>query len=1340
MAGNIPMGSMSTEIKLNGSQSVKTLRELKQAVTQATSAWKAQRAELSTIGKSTEAAKAKYKGLAETVKKQKDYISGLQTAQKHLQEAQKSVDRSTKEGRQEYGKYNEALQKNETRLHSAQQKLAGLADQQSKARKSLDYYKSGLAGAQKQLKLNESVTKSYVTRLSSEGKSYEAAKTKLNGYKDSIENLTKQQKIQEQELSKVASESGKSSEAYKHQQVRVNETAASLAKAKTKMTELDDSMKKANPSFLDRIKSKLTGVNKKADQTHKTFKEVFAGSFLGNALSNAVSNVGSQLENTVSEGMALNAAVAKINDRFKSMGMSSHYVKALDSQIGSLKAQTNMTGDDVANLQTKMLNWSNIGHKGAMQMVKMIAGVGDSSKLTGRQIGQMGASLMRVGSTGKVTYSALSRITKVAPTFMAQLAKGAGMSEDKLKSLLKSGKVTQTQFQKWMVASGKYSDTAFKDFGKTQGGALKYMKTRWQGLEEAMTKPIFSAKTSGLQSLKDIMSSSELQKGAETIGNALSATLGYLDKHKKDIAGATSDIVRIGMELAKDLWKDFAGIVGDIGRSFGLIKGNSKKSQGPLHTVKLTLDGLAKNKTAIQWIAKAIIAMAAAKGLGHVGGGILGIGTKGYHAYKKIKALRAGLKGIQDIKNFDKADQGFFKLGGFISDATGKIKTFITSANGIIAGKIFGAVGTALVAGQQGIQAFNDRHSANKRSKDIGGAVGAVAGGALTSMIPIVGPWLAPIGAIIGKYVGRWGGEAVNKFMKGWQRNKPPKKFWSLENLGWSAHNMWGKFTKSTGRTIKWFKKNWKEVGLFLVNPILGSIRLLSKNRGFQKWVKKTTHGMYKGWKQGVEKSHKVMAKFWNNTAKGWSKMWEHINSNRYVKAFQKGRFLQTALKDMKSRLNTFKNWLSKKWSKTWQKVNSNRYVKAFKKGRFFSTALKDIRSHWSSFNKWLGKSWSSFWKSTQKWAKKSWNGTVKNWNGMCKSINSHWSSFNKWLGKSWSSFWHSTNKNAHSYWSDTVKGWHSMCKSINSRWSSFETGLGKGWKSFWRGLANFFGSIWRSIKRTALDGINGIVGVINGGISGIDNVIRSFGGKSHSVSLIPKVKLATGTLGNLTPSITKPTVALLNDGHDSPETGNKETIWDTKTGALGVVNGTNVPFALQPGMEVFSARQSRDMGFTHFAKGTNPFAGIGTFLGGIGSWIGQKTSQLKKWFELATKIASHPAQALNNLMQPSSRGLNGIFVQLGKGMFDKSKGAAANWWSALWNMASSDLNGDGGPASGLLKAVETLGRGKRYLWGGYGLGSKGLDCSGLVSTALEHYYHSGWGHLDVGGLWHHST
>lgn len=1248
MAGNIPMGSMSTEIKLNGSQSVRTLRELKQAVTQATSAWKAQRAELSTIGKSTEAAEAKYKGLAETIKKQKDYISGLQEAQKHLTEAQKSVDRSTREGRQEYGKYNEALQKNETRLHSAQQKLASLADQQSKAKKSVDYYKSGLAEAQKQLKLNELVTKSYVARLSSEGKNYEAAKVKLNGYRNSIENLTKQQKIQEQELSKIASESGKSSEAYKRQQVRVNETAASLAKAKTQMTELDNSMRKANPSFLDRIRSKLTGVNKEADKTHHTFREVFMGSALGTALTNSLSNIGGQLQSIYKDGMEANSIAGKIDARFKNMGQSASGIKRLDAQIKELKYNTGMSADQIADLQTKMLNWSVIGQKGALQMTKAIAGIGDSSKMPADQIARMGASLMRVGSTGKVTYSALNRITKSAPAFYSQLAKGAGMSESKLKSLLQSGNVTQKQFQKWLAASSKYSDEAFKGYNATQAGAINRMQKAWADLKKTMTAPLFKAKSTGLQALSQLLTSKELMSGAKTIGQGISQAIGIIYKHRKDITDVAKDFIQLGVSVGKAVWKDFLAIFVDIAKSFHLISGNSKSAGGPMHQLRLAMDKLAKNKTAIQIIAKAIELIAVAK-LANAADGLFHISKIAKGSADALIGLTKGFKDVDDVSKLEGTQKTFYKLAdslknskladlatkagngianGFhkglegISKATSWLgKTLLSAGKSLVSkaatlGKNIGnaitkavkatmkfsmgkrlatgALAGAAVAAPEVVNAIKDRHNANKRSQDIGGAVGALAGGTLTSMIPVVGPLLAPVGAIIGKYAGQWGGKAVNNFTKGWQRNKPPKKFWSLENLGYSAHNMWSGFTK-----------------------------------GFHKWVDDLVKGFKKAW-VGV-------GKWFGNIGKSIQEVWNGM----------------------------------------WKSINSNRYVKAFKRGKFFSTALNDMKSRWSSFKNWLGKKWDSFWKLTQKWAKKSWNGTVKNWNGM----------------------------------------W----KSINSSWKSFKTSLGNGWRSFWDGLADFFRNIWKLIKRIASGGINGIVGVINGGISGIDNVIHSFGGKSHAISLIPKVKLATGTLGGLTPSITQPTLALLNDGHDSPETGNKETIWDTTTGALSVVKGTNVPVVLQPGMEVFSASQSRNLGFTHFANGTNPLAKIGKFFGGIGSWIGQKTSQLKKWFELATKIVSHPIQALSSLMYPSSKGLNGIFVQLDKGMFDKSKDAAKEWWSTLWNMASSKLNGDDEPATGLLKAVEKYGENHKYVWGAAGPSS--FDCSGLVMYALKHAY-----------------
>ena len=1048
MAGNIPMGSMSTEIKLNGSQSVKTLRELKQAVTQATSAWKAQRAELSTIGKSTEAAKTKYKGLAETIKKQKDYISGLQIAQKHLQEAQKSVDRSTKEGRQEYGKYNEALQKNETRIHSAEQRLAGLADQQSKAKKSLDYYKSGLAEAQKQLQLNESVTKSYVAKLSSEGKSYEAAKAKLNGYKDSIENLTKQQKIQEQELSKVASESGKSSEAYKRQQVRVNETAASLAKAKTQMTELGDSMRKANPSFLDRIKSKLTGVDKEADKTHHTFREVFMGSALGTALTNSLSNIGGQLNSIYKDGMEANSIAGKIDARFKNMGQSASGIKRLDAQIKELKYNTGMSADQIADLQTKMLNWSVIGQKGALQMTKAIAGIGDSSKMPADQIARMGASLMRVGSTGKVTYSALNRITKSAPAFYSQLAKGAGMSESKLKSLLQSGDVTQKQFQKWLAASNKYSDEAFKGYNATQAGAINRMQKAWTDLKKTMTAPLFKAKSTGLQALSQLLKSKELMSGAKAIGQGISQAIGVIYKHRKDITDVAKDFIQLGVSVGKVVWKDFSAIFVDIAKSFHLISGNSKSAGGPMHQLRLAMDKLAKNKTAIQIIAKAIELIAVAK-LANAADGLFHISKIAGGSADALIGLAKGFKGVDDVSKLKGTQKAFYKLADFLKNS--KLGSLATKAgkgiaNGfhkgveeiskatswlgkklLDAGKSLvskattlgqkignaitkavkastkfsmgkrlavGALAGAAVATPEVMNAVKDRHSANKRSQDIGGAVGALAGGTLTSMIPVVGPMLAPVGAIIGKYAGRWGGQAVNKFTKGWQRKKPPKKFWSLENLGYSAHNMWKGFTKGVSNTIKWFKKNWKEVGLYFVSPLAGAINSLYKhNKGFHKWVNGLVKGFKNAWKgvtkwfsklgKNIQKSWKGMTKWFaklgSNMAKGLKSAWKSM-----TKWFSNiGNGIKKAWRSMTSWFTKLGKGMSKGLKATWHGVV-----------KFFSDIGKNVKRAWNSmtsfFSK-LGKNTANFfkrpWKAITNWFKNIISGIKSDWDGFWDHI-----------------------------------------------------------------------------------------------------------------------------------------------------------------------------------------------------------------------------------------------------------------------------------------------------------------------------------------------------------------
>lgn len=1123
MAGKIPVGSLITDIKLNGDQPVKTLRQLRQAVSGTTSAWKAQEAVLKSAGKTTEAAEAKYKGLSEAVKAQRKVIDGLVEKQKSLKKQQEEIDTSTDKGKKAYESISTAIQKNAATTLKATSRLESLTKQQDRAKSSLTYYKSGLAEAQKTLKTTTAVSKSYVDRLESEGNHYKANEARISGYRSSINNLTKQYEIQSRELKRIAGETGATSEAYKRQQIRVNETATSLNKARSAVSGLEEEQRKINPTPWDRLKAKISSVNKESRETHRTFREVFMGSALGNTVSNAVSNLGSSLKSAYTEGMNLNLAIAKINGRFKGMGMHTRQIQALDKQIGELKSNTNLAGDSASNLQAHMLNWSTIGFKGAMQMSKALAGVGDSSKMTGQQIDQMSAGLQRIGSTGKVTYSSLSRITKAAPTFMATLARGAGMSESKLRALLKTGDVTQKQFQTWIAKSSKYADESFKGYGQSQAGALKAMTVARQKLEQEFTKPIFDAKTSGLQALKNIMTSKEVMSGANQLGKAVSNIVGYLDKHKKDITDVTKNVVSIGVQIAKSVWKDFAVIIQNIGKALGIVKGNGKESGSALHTLATATADLAKNKTAVKAISDAIIAMVAIKGIGKVSGGLFSIGRGAVTAYKSVKKLSSAIPDIfSNIKSIgSKALQAGKFLGSKITQGI-KATTKFSMGQRLATGALTGAA----VATPEVINAVKDRHNDNKRSQDIGGAVGALAGGTLTSMIPVVGPLLAPVGAIIGKYAGQWGGKAVNSFTKGWQKNKPPKKFWSLENLGWSTRDTfrkvgkWGsdvgkKFGQSLKKGKSFVKKNSKELALTAVNPLAGIPALLYKNNPkFRKWA----NGIAKNIKGGLNKAKKSITRFQNSVNQGFKKAW-----NSAYKHASKG---------------------TKQIMRSTEKFAKN-YVKINKK------ANSETVKNFSSFGKRLKKNHGDLFKTIGQTAKKQLAIEKKHWSSNWKNIRS-----------TAQGIWKGLNRNA----SD-------MYKKLNT---ATHGGLGKvlsGFKSFGKGIKDFWSDLWKGITKTFQNTIKGLQNAAG-------NVKKFFTGKLKVGSL----HLAEGT--DWKKKYGYP--AILNDGHDSPATNNKEGILNPD-GSVEVQQGVNVPRWIFPWQDVINARDMAKLfgRSVHLANGT---------------------------------------------------------------------------------------------------------------------------------------------------------
>lgn len=325
--------------------------------------------------------------------------------------------------------------------------------------------------------------------------------------------------------------------------------------------------------------------------------------------------------------------------------------------------------------------------------------------------------------------------------------------------------------------------------------------------------------------------------------------------------------------------------------------------------------------------------------------------------------------------------------------------------------------------------------------------------------------------------------------------------------------------------------------------------------------------------------------------------------------------------------------------------------------------------------------------------------------------------------------------KSGYDYLNDLTDGrLGKMLKIIKSSFS----GIGKAWHNFWNGIDSWFGNIWKSIGKHAANGINDIIKVLNGGISGIDAVIHAFGGKSTAIGKIGSVHFANGTgvMSGPRRPINKPTMAVLNDGHDSPETHNREMVVHAN-GMGELIKGTNVRRILEPGAEVFNASETKAaLGMEHFAKGTGAFgklwngaksigskavsAGKGAVkeIGNIasGAWKGAK-NLLKR----IQSIIKSPDAYLNGLIKkPTEQGT--VQNDFASGLYGKMKGQAGTWWDELWRMADSKLNsGGGGDASGLLAAVEKYGHGKKYVWGAGGPST--FDCSGLVMYALKHAF-----------------
>lgn len=532
-------------------------------------------------------------------------------------------------------------------------------------------------------------------------------------------------------------------------------------------------------------------------------------------------------------------------------------------------------------------------------------------------------------------------------------------------------------------------------------------------------------------------------------------------------------------------------------------------------------------------------------------------------------------------------------------------------------------IGVGIDAGTQVFSAIKNRHNAEKRSQDIGGAVGTGAGGLIG--LAVGGPMGAAFGAQIGKVAGRWGGHAVNQFTKGWQKSKPPKSFWSLENLGWSTHDMfnevgkgwndfwggmgnwrkkqsagWTKWNRQTAQGIgKWASdvgKGWnkgvKGVGKWIhdIPSNIGKTGTSIKN-----WAGNVGNNIHKGFDTATRNTHNFFKSLPKNTRKTGSniKNWAS-KTGRNI-----GKGINSGWKKAKTGVSNFGKWYSKKWNDIWKSVNNNRYVKAFKKGQLFQTAFKDMKSRWNAFSKWFGKGWNGFWAKIGKWAKNSWNGIKRNWNNFWGSLPKKWEAFKKGFAKGWSNFW-----------GGIKKAWDNSIGGIIKAWNGFTGKLGafgKWAKNSWTGTKN--------------------------NVKGFTNrMIYGAGGKKTTFKYDKFAHANGGTMHTSHGALV---------GEAGPELAYKPYANDVRL--LGA-NGPQFT-KVHAGEHILNARDT--------AKVLNGGLGNGLTLKGYASGTDKLGKTSKKVTNDYKQIADKSSKSLNNLSKKSSSTWNKITRQTGK---DSSK------------------------------------------------------------------------------------
>ncbi|ALJ99636.1 minor tail protein [Streptococcus phage 128] len=473
-------------------------------------------------------------------------------------------------------------------------------------------------------------------------------------------------------------------------------------------------------------------------------------------------------------------------------------------------------------------------------------------------------------------------------------------------------------------------------------------------------------------------------------------------------------------------------------------------------------------------------------------------------------------------------------------------------------------------------------------------------------------------------------------------------------------------------------------IGLVVVGitTAIAALTMLYKhNEKFKKFI----DGIVKNIKDGFSNAGKWLGKTWDGMKKTWTGAMDSMTKST-KKGFEKTKtYFTGGEKGIKAFTNTAKKLL----------VISNPVVAGFelmyKHNKPFKKFVdgtvdhvkdmaKGIAKHMSN----LKKDWSDKWDNVKKFASKTWKGVKDNATEAMTSLGKDIDKHHKGINNNWFDGWENSKKFLSKKWDEIgALTQDKFGVKITKLITDALTNIAKFFKDTWDNVKNGFSDMWDGMKHLAGDGINAVIKIPNDGIDGINGLIQDFGGPKNAISKIPKVKFADGTglFSSYRNPITRPTLATLNDGNDSPETNNQEMVI-LPNGKSFLPQGRNVEYLLPAGSEVINASElAMLMGVERgaYAKGTGFWSKVWDTTTNIAGsvWNGMKNGvdKFKKMIDFVRSAITDPVGTLAKKFSPNADKLGAMFTPLGNALYKKPVGEAKNWWKELWSMANASMD-----------------------------------------------------------------